>query len=484
MADFTVTLSQASTGQVSFQVSTAPGTATENVDYMNSFGGGLIGPGATRASFSVPIVGDQIPEPNETFFMSISNASGATIADGQGVATIVDYVAPSVQLSSTTLTVGENAGSASVNITRTGNILNASKVDVATVDDSATQRTDYIISAATVTFLPGESSKSFEVPIIDDLYPEGNETFNIVLSNQTGATLRDAVATITIADNDSSPPASNPLDDAQVFVQQHYFDFLSRVPDSGGLGYWTSQITQCGNDQICVRNKRIDVSNAFFYELEYQQTGSYVYRLYRAAFGNSQPLPNRDPDPNNPGEEKKLMTYLSFARDRARVVGGSNLSQSQLDLANAFVQRPAFVAKYPADLDGPGFVDALLATIKTDLGVDLASQRSALINLFFTGGRGAVLYRLADDYVQANPINNRALIDAEYNRAFVATQYFGYLRREPDMAGFLFWLGQVNSAPLRDVPKQHAMVCSFITSIEYQQRFSSVTPRTNEECPR
>lgn len=75
-------------------------------------------------------------------------------------------------------------------------------------------------------------------------------------------------------------------------------------------------------------------------------------------------------------------------------------------------------------------------------------------------------------------------IDAEYNRAFVATQYFGYLRRDADMAGFLFWLGQVSSAPPRDVPKQHAMVCSFITSAEYQQRFSPVVTHNNSECPR
>ena len=60
----------------------------------------------------------------------------------------------------------------------------------------------------------------------------------------------------------------------------------------------------------------------------------------------------------------------------------------------------------------------------------------------------------------------------------MATQYFGYLRRDPDIGGFLFWLGQVNSAPLRDVTKQHAMVCSFITSAEYQQRFSSVVITT------
>jgi hypothetical protein len=225
----------------------------------------------------------------------------------------------------------------------------------------------------------------------------------------------------------------------------------------------------------------MDVSNAFFYELEYQQTGAYVYRLYRAAFGNDQPFPNTIPDPAHPSEEKKLLNYNVFAPDRARVVGGSTLAQAQLGLANSFVLRPEFLLRYPSGLDGPAFVDAMLATIQNDIGVNLSSQRNGLIALFNSGGRGAVLYRLADDNA-TNPIDNRAFIDAEYNRAFVATQYFGYLRRNPDMAGFLFWLGQVSSAPLRDVQKQHAMVCSFITSTEYQRRFSLVVSHSNTEC--
>jgi uncharacterized protein DUF4214 len=171
-----------------------------------------------------------------------------------------------------------------------------------------------------------------------------------------------------------------------------------------------------------------------------------------------------------------------FSRDRARVVGGSNLAQLQADLANDFVERPPFRMQYSSLLDGPGFVDGVLANINSSVGVNLTSQRANLITLYNSGGRSAVLYRLADDNTQTNPIDNRSFIDAEYNRAFVATQYFGYLRRNPDMAGFLFWLNQVNGAPLRDVPKQHAMVCSFITSAEYQQRFSSIVTHSNSEC--
>ena len=58
-----------------------------------------------------------------------------------------------------------------------------------------------------------------------------------------------------------------------------------------------------------------------------------------------------------------------------------------------------------------------------------------------------------------------------------------YLRRNPDIAGFLFWQSQINQAPVRDVPKQNALVCSFITAAEYQFRFGPNAPRTNSECP-
>jgi Tol biopolymer transport system component len=390
-----------------------------------------------------------------------------------------------LQFSTSSYQVGEGVGAANITVNRIGDASQPATVDFLTSDGNATQNKDYEVASGTLSFASGETSKTFSVLIVDDVYFEGQETLNLTLSNPTGAVQGGtSTATLLISDNDAGPPTTNPLDnsDAQFFVRQHYADFLSRQPDPSGLAFWTGQITTCGSDQTCLHNKRIDVSNAFFYELEYQQTGAYVYRLYRAAFGNNQPFPNPIPDANNPGEEKKVVAYQAFVHDRARVVGGASLAQSQLDLANAFVQRAEFIAKYPASLDGPGFVDAILATIKNDLGADLTSQQPALITFFNSGGRAAVLYRLADDNAQANPINNRAFIDAEYNRAFVATQYFGYLRRDPDMAGFLFWLGQVSSAPLRDVPKQHAMVCSFVTSAEYQLRFSSVVTHTNAEC--
>ena len=387
-----------------------------------------------------------------------------------------------VQFSAANYNVSEGSTAVQLTVTRTGNSSDQVTVDFATSDGSAQQRSNYTIASGPVTLAAGETSKSFPILITDDNYQTPVEQLAVTLSNPTGnATLgTPSTATVTILDNDTSPPSANVIDDAGDFVSQHYHDFLSREPDAGGFAFWVGQINQCGSDQACVRAKRIDVSNAFYFELEFQQTGSYVYRLYRAAFGNNQPFPN--PDNSNQLEANKIPSYAVFMPDRARVPGGLSLSQEQLDLATAFVQRPAFVAKYPASLDGSSFIDALLDTIKNDLGVDLSAQKPGLLTLFNAGGRGAVLHRLADDNAQTNPVNNRAFIDAEYNRAFVFTQYAGYLRRDPDMAGFLFWLGQVSSGPLRDVSKQHAMVCSFITAAEYQQRFSSVVTHSNAEC--
>lgn len=408
----------------------------------------------------------------------LSAMSGTVIVDPAAVSTTLQFDAANYNVS-------EGCAAAVLTVSRTGATTGTNTVDFVSSDGTALQRFDYSIASGTLSFAAGETSKTLRVLTTEDASLEGSENLTVTLSNVTGnaALGPQSSATVTINDNDTvTPPATQPIDDTGTFVCQHYHDFLSREPDTGGFDFWTGQISQCGSDQTCVRNKRLDVSNAFFFELEFQQTGAYTYRLYREAFGNSQPFPNPIPDPAHPGEENKVPLYLPFMKDRARVRGGPQLAQLQLDLANAFVQRPEFTAKYAPSLSGPAFVDAVLATI-SDIGVDLGTQRQALIDQFNTGGRGAVIYRLADDNAQANPINNRAFIDAEYNRAFVYTQYAGYLRRNADMAGFLFWLDQINHGPLRSGETQHAMVCSFITSGEYQQRFSPLVTHGNGECP-
>ena len=84
--------------------------------------------------------------------------------------------------------------------------------------------------------------------------------------------------------------ATNQIDDASTFVRQQYLDFLNREPDQNGWDYWTNRITQCGNDARCIHERRIGVSAAFFVEQEFQDTGYYVDRFYKASFWPSAKL--------------------------------------------------------------------------------------------------------------------------------------------------------------------------------------------------
>jgi hypothetical protein len=154
------------------------------------------------------------------------------------------------------------------------------------------------------------------------------------------------------------------------------------------------------------------------------------------------------------------------------VFAGPGLDQSKTDYALYIVQRAAFQQEYASATTAQQFVDLMLTVVKNYSGVDLSSQRNALIGLYdgTDAGKAAILRQVAD---------SQPFIDAEYNRSFVLMEYFGFLRRDPDQEGYDFWLSQINKFPLKNVGIQHAMACSFITSAEYQLRFSSVVTHTN-----
>lgn len=345
----------------------------------------------------------------------------------------------------------------SLNITRTGNLTAPVAVSYATVDGTADQRTDYIVTSGLLNFAANETLKTVVIPIINDQRDEDDETFRLVLSNPNGGVIAGSSAlTLTLADDDTGTPTTpNPLETREFFVRQQYYDFLNRIPDAAGFTFWLGVLNECGTDANCLRSRRVSVSAAFFVELEFQESGAYVYRLYKAAFGEQ--LSYRP-------------TYDQFTPDRARVVGGMDLAASKLALASDFAQRSAFTARYPVSLTATQFVDAVLQTVQQGAGVTFtAAQRGQFISDVNTGGRGLFLRNLAD---------NQDFTQAVFNRAFVLMQYFGYLRRDPDQAGYDFWLSVLNQQP----QNFRGMVCAFITSAEHQERFSSVISRTNEEC--
>ena len=359
-----------------------------------------------------------------------------------------------VQFSNPTYTVQKGCDSANLTLNRSGDTSGTSTVDFVTIDHLALQRTDYTLSANRVTFATGETTKSFPILVTNHGYARGNQTLAVALTSSFGASIGPLnAATVQILDSSTSDSPTNPIDDAATFVCQLYHDFLGRQADSGGQNFWTQQITQCGSDPVCIRNKRVDVANAFFFEQEFQDTGSFIIGVFKAALGV------------NP-------KYLDFMPARSRVIGGSQLNQSKTDFTNDFVRRPDFTALYPSSMTPAQYVDSL----NTNTGNSLnQSQRDSLVN-GLTGGtetRGSVLRKVAE---------NSTFVDRLYNTAFVLAQYFDFLRRDPDQGGFDFWLMQVNQCPIRNVPIQHAMVCSFVTSAEYQLRFGSQMLHSNAEC--
>jgi hypothetical protein len=164
--------------------------------------------------------------------------------------------------------------------------------------------------------------------------------------------------------------------------------------------------------------------------------------------------------------------YAEFTADRPQIVEGPNLEQTKQTYMAAFVQRPEFVARYAASTTADDFVNSLIATTNVTF---TPAQRQALIDKYNTGSNVNQSRALATrDAIDATAFQN-----AEFNRAFVLMQYFGYLGRDIDQAGYDFWLDVLNNR----VPGNfQGMVCAFITSAEYQRRFSSLTPHSDHEC--
>ena len=205
------------------------------------------------------------------------------------------------------------------------------------------------------------------------------------------------------------------------------------------------------------RARRRDVAAAFFHHGRIQETGSFIYDLYTGALG-------------------RRPVFAEYLADRQQVIGGASLNAKKAAFAEGFAQRAEFVQKYQSSGSAETFVDALLQNVQQALGVDLSSTRNTLLRSYSSGSnreqsRAATVRALADD---------ATFKQSQYNAAFVLTEYFGYLRRDPDQSGYNFWLHVLNSQD----DSYRGMVCSFITSTEYQHRFSSVVTHNNGECSR
>ena len=244
------------------------------------------------------------------------------------------------------------------------------------------------------------------------------------------------------------PLVVNPIDVASYVVRQHYVDFLDREPDQAGDEYWTNQFAGCGTDVQCFKAKRIDVSAAFFLSIEFQEAGYFVQRLYKSSYGRVPSIVEFMPDNAVIGQGVIVGTADWEAR----------LAANKDQFLQSWVQRADFNSRY-ASLTNGQYVDALIA----NLGVTIdPKERDALIlDLANGASRANVLGRIAQ---------NEVFSRSELNSAFVLMQYFGYLRRDPDSAGFNFWLNKLNQ--FGGNYQSADMVKAFLASQEYRTRFA------------
>ncbi len=231
---------------------------------------------------------------------------------------------------------------------------------------------------------------------------------------------------------------ANPIDFASYMVRQQYVDFLNREPDEPGFAAWVSILNNCAaGDTSC---DRVHVSEDFFKSPEFQQRGYFAYRFYPVAFG-------RKPD------------YLEFMPDIQRLSGfldSTQLEAGKVALIADFMARPAFVAIYNP-LNNTQYVDTLLTTAAVTLP---AATRQALID----GLNAATLTRaqVLRQIVESDEVSTKY-----FNQAFVVMEYFGYLRRDPDIL-YLQWIQFLDSGA-----SSRTMVSGFVNSLEYRQRFGT-----------
>ena len=238
------------------------------------------------------------------------------------------------------------------------------------------------------------------------------------------------------------------IDDLDFLVSQHYIDFLSRFPEQAGFNSWMTYLNGCNGDSNCLygqNGRRTIASAGFFGSQEFNLKGGYVFRFYRASFGQ---------------DFAKLPKYVDMVAGMRAVTGqtAAETNQKRADFAAGWVLRSDFLTQFPQSLTPTQFVD----NISAKAGITLSNRSQIISNLTAAGNtdaaRGVAMQAIADSTEEQNK---------EFNPSFVYMQYVGYLRRDPEEGGYNNWLTYLNTHP----GEQNTMVWGFLDSAEYRNRF-------------
>jgi hypothetical protein len=203
----TLTRTGVTTAAATVLVTTANGTATVTSDYTAvSITVSWAAGDAANKTVSIPIVDDRLVEADETILLTLSAVTGDTLgAVAAATLTIEDYEQGTLQFSAATLEVAENAGTASLTVSRSSGSDGAVTIAYATSNGTATTPEFYTATTGILSFADGETSKSISVPIINDTLGQANRDFRVTLSTITGSALAGTtlIATVTIINDDT-----------------------------------------------------------------------------------------------------------------------------------------------------------------------------------------------------------------------------------------------------------------------------------------
>jgi hypothetical protein len=192
-ATFTLTLSKASNVDVTVRYATADITATAGSDYTAGSGVVTIPAGQTSATFTVAVSGDRLVEPDETFVVNLDAATNATIGDGRGIGTILDNE-PRISISDVSQTEGKKNKTTLFTFTVKLSVPYDQPVTMSfsTVDGTATTGDgDYVAKSGTLTFAPGETTKTITIEVKGDSKKEADEMFYLDLSANSSNSVLD-----------------------------------------------------------------------------------------------------------------------------------------------------------------------------------------------------------------------------------------------------------------------------------------------------
>ena len=214
---FIVRLSHASTRPVSVRYATVAGTAQAGVDFVETAGTLTFMPGQTSKQITVQFKGDTVREANETLFVRLTQASGATVRDGTGLGIILNDDGPVLKINHVAQFEGDS-GLTHFNfaVSLSEKCPHRVTVRYATTNGQALAGSDYAAHGGWLTFFPGKTSQTITIKVRGDTVKEPNETFFVTLSEAHGASLYTNQGVGTIRNDDGQltrltpPPARVP----------------------------------------------------------------------------------------------------------------------------------------------------------------------------------------------------------------------------------------------------------------------------------